>query len=124
MVQDLVSILKAKQKAWAASIGLETDADGYCHRCDENLFEPLSACSRRDFAAGDGWELGKDVARGKIQALHSSAALACNVFDYWRGRDLGPLGQSLDLSTRLCGLAFEQKAPTGLEGTAPNLDVM
>jgi hypothetical protein len=88
------------------------------------LFEPLSACSRRDIVAGDGGEFGEGDARGKIQALHSSAALACNVFDYWRGRDLAILARGLGLSTRLCGLAFEQKFPTKLGGIAPNLDVV
>ncbi len=85
---------------------------------------PLSACSRRDFGAGNGSELGRDGGRGKIQALHSSAALACNFFDYWRGRDLGLLAQALGISTRLCGVAFEQKFPTRLGGIAPNLDVV
>ena len=115
---------ESAQQAWATDRGIEIDADGYCCRYDANLFEPLSACSRRDLTAGDGSELGREGARGKIQALHSSAALACNFFDYWRGRDLGPLRQSLDLPTRLCGLEFEQKVPTRLGGIAPNLDVM
>jgi len=124
MTKDIVSLLKARQQAWATGSGIEIDADGYCHRCDANLFEPLSACSRRDLAVGDGSELGGNGARGKIQALHSSAALVCNFFDYWRGRDLASLGQSLDVPTRLCGLALEQKVPTGLGGNAPNIDVM
>jgi hypothetical protein len=29
-------------------------------------------------------ELGENGGRGKIQALHSSSALVCNFFDYWR----------------------------------------
>lgn len=85
---------------------------------------PLSACSRRDLAGGDGSELGKGGGRGKIQALHSSAALACNFFDYWRGRDLGLLSRALGISVRLCAVAFEQKFPTRLGGIAPNLDVV
>jgi hypothetical protein len=124
VTEDLLGVLKSKQRVWAAALGIETDADGYCHGCDANLLEPLSACSRRDLGAGDGSELGKGGGRGKIQALHSSAALACNFFDYWRGRDLGLLSQALGISARLCGVAFEQKFPTRLGGIAPNLDVV
>jgi hypothetical protein len=124
MAEDVFGHLKTSQQVWARQRGLKIDAAGYCDSCDANLFEPLSACSRRDIGAGDGSELGKGEARGKIQALHSSAALACNFFDYWRGRDLGVLARGLGLSTRLCGLAFEQKFPTRLGGIAPNLDVV
>ena len=124
MGEDVLGHLKTRQQIWARERGLKIDADGYCISCDANLFEPLSACSRRDIGAGDGSELGKGGARGKIQALHSSAALACNFFDYWRGRDLGVLARSLGISTRLCDMAFEQKFPTGLGGIAPNLDVV
>jgi len=124
MADDLLTILKSSQRAWATGLAIEFDADGYCLNCDANLFEPLSACSRRDLASGDGSELGKSDGRSKIQALHSSSALACNFFDYWRGRDLGPLAESLGIQTRLCGLAFEQKFPTRLGGIAPNLDVV
>lgn len=124
MAEDVFGHLKASQQAWARERGIRIDAAGYCECCDANLFEPLSACSRRDIGAGDGSELGKGDKKGKIQALHSSAALACNVFDYWRGHDLGALARSLGLSARLCGLAFEQKFPTRLGGIAPNLDVI
>jgi hypothetical protein len=30
-----------------------------------------------------------------MRALHSSSALACNVFEYWRGRDGSPLAAAL-----------------------------
>lgn len=123
-MENLVSIVKSRQRAWAGSRGIEIDKDGYCYDRNANFYEPLSACSCRELESGDGSELGKAGRRGKIQALHSSAALACNFFDYWRGRDLGPLAQSLDIPTRLCGLALEQKFATGLGRIAPNLDVV
>jgi len=59
-----------------------------------------------------------------MQALHSSSALACNVFDYWRGRDTGPLAAALGINAPICSIRFEQKFPTGLRGRAPNLDVV
>jgi hypothetical protein len=124
MSGDVLGRLKQAQRAWARERGVRVDEDGYCHSCDDNFFEPLSACSRRDFDRGSGTELGKKGGRGKIQALHSSAALACNVFDYWRGRDLDVLREALAVRTRLCGIAFEQKFPTSLGGIAPNLDVV
>jgi len=104
-------------------LAIRIDQDGYCFRRDDNLFRPLSDCAQKEFAAGDGAELEKQGTRGKIQALHSSSALACNFFDYWRGRDLEMLARAFGLSGRLCGLAFEKKYPTGLKGKAPNLDV-
>jgi len=91
---------------------------------DDNLFEPLSACGRADFEAGDGAELGQSGKRGKLQALHSSSALACNVFDYWRGRDLKALAQVLRIMDRPCSLRLEGRFRTGLRGTPPNLDVV
>ena len=120
----LVGALKSKQRAWAAGKGIEIYHDGYCHTFDDNFFQPLSASSRSDLGAGDGSELGQGGGRGKIQALHSSAALVCNFFDYWRGRDLDLLAQALGISARLCRVKFEQKFPTGLGGIAPNLDVV
>jgi hypothetical protein len=65
-----------------------------------------------------------DGGRGKIQALHSSSALACSWLDYWRGRDLTPLSQAFGVSVPFSAIALEQKFPTGLGGIGPNLDVL
>lgn len=124
MAEKYSETIRAKQVSWATDRAIRIDQDRYCYCLDDNLFQPLSACARREFAAGDGAELGKEGVRGKMQALHSSSALACNFFDYWRGRDLEMLGKSFGLDGRLCGLAFEQKYPAGLKGKAPNLDVV
>src|SRR5713226_2403539 len=91
------NMIKAHQRAWAAKKGLTFAVDGYCACVDDNIFQGLSLGARRDFERGDGTELGKGSRRGKIQALHSSSALACNWFDYWRGRDLGPLSRVFGL---------------------------
>ena len=87
-------------------------------------FQGLSSSARSDFKRGDGTELGKNGKRGKIQALHSSSALACNWFDYWRGRDLQMLARALGQSGDFCELALEQKYSTRLGGIGPNLDVV
>ena len=86
--------------------------------------QELSACTRRELEEGDGTELGKPGRRGKFQALHSSSALACNVFDYWRGRDLGTLAVALGIKGRPCGMSFERKIKTGIGRWSPNLDVV
>jgi hypothetical protein len=115
--------IRAAQLEWAKATQIALDKDGYCPELNTNLFQPLSACSRRDFEAGDGAELGKNGARGKLQAVHSSSALACNTFDFWRGRDLELVGAALGLPERPCSMRLEAQFKTGLRGTPPNLDV-
>jgi hypothetical protein len=117
-------IIKARQRAWAIRNGRTIDPDGYCMCVDDNIFQGLSPGARKDFESGDGTELGKSGGRGKIQALHSSTALACNWFDYWRGRDLQPLSRAFGVPVRFSTIALEQKFPTGLGGIGPNLDVL
>jgi hypothetical protein len=116
--------IRERQRAWAKSRGIEVDESGYARTLRDNLFQALTPCAEAEFRAGDGAELGKRGERGKMQALHSSSALACNVFDYWRGRDTGGLAQALDVPGPICSMAFERKYPTGLRGKPPNLDVV
>src|ERR1700682_6479487 len=99
--------IRHDQRAWADRSGISIDADGYCRNLRDNLFQDLSAGSRDDFAAGDGQELGKIGARGKMQALHSSSALACNVFDYWRTRDPSSFGQVLSMQGVVSKVSME-----------------
>lgn len=118
------SQLLEQQRRWAVSAGLTVDIRGYALTPDENLFQPMSARAASAFAAGGGSELlGRNAAPPKIQALHSSAALAVNVFDYWSEQDLAPVGRALDLPARSTLLEFERQFPTGLGGTPPNLDL-
>lgn len=121
--QTVVQAVKEQQLSWANRAGIRSDEDGYCYVLNENLFRPLSSSSRIDLAGGDGAELGRQGKRGKILALHSSAALACNFFDYWRGRDMAALADTFG-TKRLSDIVFERKFPTGLRGRAPNLDVV
>jgi hypothetical protein len=109
------------QLAWAGTAGLALDHDGYCISLRDNLLQPLSDGARDDFTKGDGAELGRDGKRGKLQALHSSSALACNFFDYWRGRESESLEKALSLDSAIQKVAFERKFPTGVGPRQPNL---
>jgi hypothetical protein len=76
---------------------------------DGNLFEPLSADARAEYGTGDGGELGgPDGDPGKMQAVHSSSALCCNVFHYWRRIE------RVDVIARACGLP-DAKAAVAFE---------
>lgn len=117
-------LVRNDQRNWAQSRGLTVDSAGYTGTLEENLFRPIGAETLADFTEGDGGELGEPCRRGKMQALHSSSALACNVFDYWRGRDSSVLARAFGLDEGIASIAFERKYPTGLGGMAPNLDVV
>lgn len=119
-----VRVVREQQRQWARSCDIHFDSDGYTRVLSDNLFAPLSVSAREEFAHGDGGELGKPGRRAKMQALHSSSALAYNFFDYWRGRDSQTLASALDLPAPIIDIAFEHKYPTGLPGNAPNLDVV
>jgi hypothetical protein len=119
-----LDIIKTRQRAWALRAGRTLDGDGYCASADDNTFPRLSDAAREDFVRGDGTELGKLGERGKIQAVHSSSAMTCNWFDYWRERDLTPLARAFGVSLQFRTLALEKKFSTGLNGRGPNLDVV
>jgi Restriction Endonuclease associating with ARP len=119
-----LDIIKARQRAWAQRSGRVLDEDGYCASADDNLFQRLSDTARDDFDRGGGGELGRTGERGKIQATHSSAALACNWFDYWRERDLGVLSSALSVPNPFVTLRLEAHVPTGMRGADANLDVL
>ncbi|NHA14161.1 hypothetical protein [Thioalkalivibrio sp. XN279] len=116
--------VRARQREWARSQGVAFDDQGYTLNLEDNLYVPLSNASMKEFEQGDGAELPRDGERGKMQALHSSSALACNVFEYWRQRDPAPLAEALGLTESIAEIRFEQKYRTGLPGNAPNLDVI
>ena len=116
--------VKARQTAWAQRRGIAIDNNGYTTTLTDNLYANLSDDTRNEFMAADGGELGRTGERGKMQALHSSSALACNVFEYWRGRDCSNLATVLGLHQQIRSIRFEHKFPTGLPGNAPNLDVV
>ncbi len=59
-----------------------------------------------------------------MRALHSSSALAVNIFDYWTDRNKVPILSALGIEPGGgASLCFEAQFPTGLGGTPPHLDV-
>jgi hypothetical protein len=98
------------------------------YRLADNLFQPLCHESRREFEAGDGKELkAGDRKEGNMFALHSSSALCCNLFDYWR-----QLGQ-MDCIAKACkipsrnigNIEFEAKLPIDSSfERPPNVDIL
>jgi len=112
------------QQIWAANHNIEVDRSGcYTKTLDANLFQRMHTDTLADFQRGSGDELGENGRRGKMQALHSSSALAVNFFDYWRGLSLTWLVDAMSLSSKPASLCFEKKFPTRLPGIPPNLDV-
>jgi hypothetical protein len=117
--------VRQHQERWAATQGQAVDARGYLKTVELNLREPLSAKAGAAFAAGDGGELTDSRSRpAKMRALHSSSALAVNVFDFWTTHDPTPLAEALQLEHPIVDVGFECKLSTGLPGNPPNLDVV
>jgi hypothetical protein len=85
--------LETWQQRWAARKGIILRAPAerpastvaaYVNDLTCNLFEPLSARSRRQFIDGAGGELHPpDGLSGNMFAVYSSSALCVNVFHYW-----------------------------------------
>lgn len=116
------SQILTQQQAWAANPTIAL-CSGYTETLDANLFQRLHNDTLAEFQRGSGDELGRNGRRGKMLALHSSSALAANIFDYWRGRSLAWVTGALSLTSEPSSLRFEAQFPTGLPGTPPNLDL-
>lgn len=117
--------VRRDQERWAAAQGHTVDERGYVKTAERNLRQPLSAKARAAFEAGDGGELTDSRSRpAKMRALHSSSALAVNVFDFWTSHDPTPLAEALQLDHPIVDVGFECKLSTGLPGNPPNLDVV
>ena len=127
--------IKSKQIQWAKNqgcslIGSKGDRGekAYMKNIDDNIFRGLKSEVEDSFQQGDGGELSGDVA--KMQAVHSSAAIAVNVFQYWKGSDkLNELLNSCHLcnrGTEITGdVYFEEKYPVVSNfRTDPNIDVV
>ena len=95
---NVIDLIKKRQQAWAHRRQHTLDKDGYCGCADDNIYQDSEA-ARNDLTRGGGGELGAEGKRGKFQATHSSSALACNWFDYWRERDLGVLSAAFEVPT-------------------------
>ena len=127
----------SKQTMWAVNSGLTLlgskamrGRPAYTHDLDQNLFQPLLPEVRESFIAGDGAELGTTKFPGKMQAVHSSSALAINVFQYWKSINAAP---EIAAQCRFCrhgsevstDIHFEEKYPiSDTFGYHPNIDVV
>ena len=113
-----------QQKNWAESVGLNPDSRGYLDNIESNLVKPLSSLTRTAFNNGSGSELIDTASRpAKMRALHSSSALAVNVFDSWVDKDTSTLQLALGIEDTIDSISFEVQFSTGLNGIPPNLDI-
>lgn len=132
---DAASYIFQRQILWAQRKGIALCGSAgdrgrlaYTRVLGDNLFEPLSPEAAAEYSAGDGGELGRQAGRpGKMQAIHSSSALGCNTFHYWRRIE------RVEAIMRACGLPtrgvdrvqFECQLPISPRFRyAPNLDVV
>jgi len=116
--------LLQQQRNWAESQGLDPDVRGYLSDVASNLLRPMNSRTKSAFENGSGSELQDTPTRkAKMKALHSSSALAVNVFDSWVSRDKTALQGALKIDTAISSISFEEQFPTGLLGNPPNLDV-
>ena len=125
----------AKQIQWAKNAGfdligskVDRGRKAYLSDLDDNFYLELKPQVKESFKAGDGGELSGEVA--KMQALHSSAVLAVNIFQYWQ--DKGRLAELLT-ECNLCSnrrevkgnLEFEKKFKIDESfNIAPNIDIV
>lgn len=110
--------LVERQVLWARrhGIALQGSAGGrgrpaYTPTLEENLFEPLTEEARREYEQGQGDELARNM-----RAVHSSSALACNLFHYWKSR-----GQPAPVAAA-CGLPAGDVASLRFEARLPIAD--
>lgn len=129
-----IEYVKSKQKVWAEINGIELigsriDRGEKCYTKDprNNFFRELCAETVQELSSGDGNELGDKINPGKIQALHSSCALAVNTFDYWRSlNNKSGIAKALAIpSTNMERIIFENKYPILQNSNKhPNIDIV
>jgi len=107
--------LQKKFQAWAQRRGTQLQGSvgdrgqpNYTLTLADNLFEPLSEQARREFENGAGDELKR-----KMQALHSSSAMAVNLFHYWKRKGLfAEAAKALHIpSSGIKSISFEREYP-------------
>lgn len=111
--------IQKKLQTWAARKGISLQGSAgvrgepnYTHSIEENLFDQILLPSvRASFERGAGGELRGGIPT--MSALHSSAAMAVNLFQYWvRNGDLAALAGLLEIpSLDLASADFEDCFP-------------
>jgi hypothetical protein len=127
-------LIKSKLQQWAFRNGIELigskNTQGekyYTKKRNDNFFIPPSNITLDDFKKADGQELGNGNYPGKIQALHSSSAIAVNFFEYWKlSKEKELVAKGLNIpSTNIIDIRFEQKFPIlDANHKPPNIDVV
>lgn len=113
------AFVQGKLRAWATRKGIhlqgsagDRGAKNYTLTVGDNLFGgSLMPVVRKAFECGAGGELRGDIPT--MSALHSSAAMTVNLFQYWAsGADFGGLNECLELSDRpVASAVFESRFP-------------
>jgi hypothetical protein len=123
-------LLLRRQRSWARRAGKIVDAAGYLATVSDNLRQPLSATALADFVARGAAEFhdaegdGVGRHRARMRAVHSSTALAVNVFDFWNSMHSAPLAGALGLPAPIRSITFEPHLPLGLVGNPANPDIL
>ena len=110
------------QLKWAAQEKIRLE--GYTKRVEDNIFNnELHPETRKEYARGKGHEL--DGKQAHMKALHSSSALAVNVFDYWRRQNrIQDIAMCCGAESMISGMEFEKTQPIkGVNRTPPHLDI-
>ncbi len=111
--------IKQRQILWAKSQHIdllgsagERGEKAYTKDLNANLFTPLTKAIRKEYEAADGGEL-KGKQPTKMQAVHSSSALAVNGFAHWHSTSkIELIAQALKIPTAgLTGMSFEKQLP-------------
>ena len=120
----LCEAILSHQHRWAEQHCIDVSDAGHALAPNANLLQPLSPRSRAELARAPRSPLGDGQKPGDLQLLHSTDALLCNVFDYWRERELEPLSAACGADARIDGLRFAPldgggESATGAGGSAP-----
>ena len=116
---DEYRTITASQREFVRSCGAAFDDRGWTSDYLTNLFQVPHPDTLNELIARK--EVAPDGRGARIAAPHSSTALAVNMFDWWRGRDLVPLGAALGIPLdRFAG--FEREHRFG-RGRPAQLDV-
>jgi len=137
-----IEFVKSKQQNWANRKGFrlvgstipDKGEKNYLPNLADNLFEKLSKESLDCYNSGDGNETKDSKTRlAKMKALHSSSAIALNLFQYWQNKDVLPIVYACELCSKsksnlINKIKFEEKfeisGDKSLFSYSPNIDVV
>lgn len=132
------NLIISKQTQWALNRGINLQgSEGnrgaltYAEELNQNLFMPLLPSVEESFIEGNGGEINSSPEKpAKMQAVHSSSALAVNVFQYWEKINQVPVIAAecgFCANGNLCSenIAFEKKLSIGISNRIPpHLDIV